>query len=70
MATKKFWYCEIDRMGQRTGNYYSVELPECLVIKKNGFLYCGIETVHNTGAIEEHAFLYTSEEQAQRAALS
>ncbi len=70
MKTKKFWYCEIDRMGQRTGNYFPVELPACCVIAKNGFFFCAIETVHNTGAIEEHTFLYTTESEAQRAALS
>ena len=70
MKTKKYWYCEVDRMGQRTGNYCSVDLPECLVIKKGGCLYSAIDTVHNTGAIVKHTFLYTSESEAQRAALS
>lgn len=70
MKTKKYWYCEVDRMGQRTGNYFSVDLPGCFVIKKDGCLYCGIEIVHNTGVIEKHTFLHTSETEAQRAALS
>ena len=70
MKTKKYWYCEVDRMGQRTGNYCSVELPECFVIKKDGFFYSAIDTVHNTGVIEKHTFLHTSETEAQRAALS
>lgn len=70
MTTLKFWYCEIDRMNQRTGNYYPVGVPTCLVIKESGFYYLGVDLVHNTGVIEKHAFLYTSEEQAQRAALS
>lgn len=70
MKTTKFWYCEIDQYGQRTGNYFPVEIPACFVMRKDGFFYCAIETVHNSGAIEEHAFLYTSEAEAQRAALS
>lgn len=70
MKTTKFWYCEVDRMGQRTGNYCSVELPDCFVIRKDGFFYSAIDTVHNTGVIEKHTFLHTSETEAQRAALS
>lgn len=72
MKTKKFWYCEIDQMGQRTGNYFGIDLPAFLVVKKDGFYYLGVDVVHNTGVIETAGtcFLFTSEEQAQRAALS
>ena len=72
MKTKKFWYCEVDRMGQRTGNYYPLNVPAALVIKKNGCYYLGIDVIHNTGATQTAGtcFLFTSEEQAQRAALS
>lgn len=72
METKKFWICEIDRMGQRTGNYNAAEIPTRFVIKRGGFYYLGIDNVHDTGYIEPAGtcFLYTSEEQAQRAALS
>lgn len=73
MRTKKFWYCEIDRMGQRTGNYNAANIPTCLVINRNGFNYLAVDMVHErTKAIEPAGtcFLYSSEEQAQRAALS
>ena len=72
MRTKKFWICDYDQMGQRTGNYRAVELPMYFVIKRNGFYYLGIDNVHKSGYIEKAGtcFLYTSEEQAQRAALS
>lgn len=73
METKKFWYCEYDRNGQRTGNYYAANIPTCLVINRNGFNYLAVDMVHeNTGAIETAGtcFLYSSEIQAQRAALS
>lgn len=72
MEIVKFWYCEVDRMGQRTGNYYPLDIPACLVVNKNGFNYLGVDMVHDTGAIETAGtcFLFSSEEQAQRAALS
>ena len=72
MKTKRFWYCERDSMGQRTGNYYPLDIPTCLVVNKNGFNYLGVDMVHDTGVIETACtcFLYSSEIQAQRAALS
>ena len=69
---KSFWYCEIDKTGQRTGNYYQIDIPVCLVVNKGGFNYLGVDMVHETGAVETAGtcFLFTSEVQAQRAALS
>ena len=72
MKTKKYWICELDNMGQRTGEYESVDLPQTLVTKKNGLSWLRISNVHKSGYIAPAGFtlLYTEETQAQRAALS
>jgi hypothetical protein len=72
MKTRKFWICERDNMGQRTGEYQAVELPAFLVINRGGCHYLAVDNIHKSGYVEpaETCFLHTSEEQAQRAALS
>ena len=72
MKTKRFWICDLDHMGQHTGTYAAADIPECLVIRRKGLCYLSIDNVHDSGYIESAGtcFLFTSEEQAQRAALS
>ncbi len=56
---KRFWICKADNYGQRTGDYYHVDLlPEEITLDRFGNeLYKG-------------HFLYDTQADAQRAALS
>ena len=69
---KTYYYCELDNTGQRTGNYYSIELPVMFVINRFGCEYCAFSIVHESGYIADggKTFLYSSESEAIRAALS
>lgn len=69
---RNYFYCELDRYGQRTGEYFKVALSDEFIIFRGGCKYLALSVVHSSGYIEEPgtAFLFTSEEQAQRAALS
>lgn len=69
---KKYWICDRDHMGQRTGNYYSIELPDFYVISRGGCFYLGVDNIHKSGYTEPAGccMLHTSELSAQRAALS
>ena len=70
--TGRFYYCDMDHMGQRSGLYYSVTLPPWCVIERDGLFYSRISVVHKSGWEEPAGtcHLFTSEEQAQRAAWS
>ena len=72
MKNRKFWLCRYDRHGQRTGDYYSMLLPEILTTKRDGLLWLAVDNVHESGYIQTAgtALLHTSEESAQRAAQS
>ena len=69
---RNYFYCELDRYGQRTGEYFKIALSENFIISRGGCKYLAFSVVHASGYIEESGktFLFTSEEQAQRAALS
>lgn len=72
MKTKKFFICDLDTMGQRTGEYKAVEIPTLLVINRGGCFYLAVDYIHESGHTETGGtcFLYSSELQALRAALS
>lgn len=72
MKTRKFWICERDNMGQRTGEYYAAELPAFLVINRGGCYYLAVDNIHKSGYTEPAGacFLFSSELAALRAALS
>ena len=72
MKTKKFFICDLDTMGQRTGEYKAVEIPTLLVINRGGCFYLAVDYIHESGHTETAGtcFLYSSELHALRAALS
>ena len=67
-----YFYCELDCYGQRTGNYFKIALSDNFIISRGGCKYLAFSVVHQSGYMEEagNTFLFESEEQAQRAALS
>lgn len=69
---KKYFICDIDIYGQRTGEYHNIELPAFCVESRQGCNYCKLPVVHTSGfeAAPGSTFLFSSEIQAQRAALS
>ena len=70
VPTKRFYYCEVDTQGQRTGNYYAVDLPPFMVNEVNGLFYSVADITHQCGRVEKNAFLYTDPAQCLRACLS
>lgn len=68
---KIYYYCDIDRMGQRTGLVETIELPDFLVSNSSrGLLHMSCDNVHKSGYIEPRTHLYTDYLAACRAAES
>ena len=69
---RNYFYCELDCYGQRTGNYFKIALSDNFIISRGGCKYLAFSVVHQSGYMEEagNTFIFESEEQAQRAALS
>lgn len=64
---KKYFYCEVDHMGQRSGIVYGIELADNMVREEDGLLYCNLDVVDGNGY---NTLLYKDEETATRCALS
>ena len=68
---KTYYYCDLDRMGQRTGLVETTELPDFLVSNPpRGLLHLRCDNVHKSGYIEAQTHLYTDYFAACRAAES
>ena len=68
---KTYYYCDLDRMGQRTGLVETIELPDFLVSNPpRGLLHLCVDNVHKSGYIEKQTHLYTDYFAACRAAES
>lgn len=66
----KYYYCDLDVYGQRTGFVCSLELPEKYVHSVNGLSFCALSLVHSSGFVEYHTMLYKSESDCTRSALA
>jgi hypothetical protein len=65
----KYYYCDLDSYGQRSGEVFSIELPDNLVHRANNLLFSVLNMVHRSGFVEYHTLLYTDYFKAQRSAL-
>ena len=70
MKKERFFYCDVDALGQRSGFIYSVDLPSILVKRECNLYFLAVDLVHISGYIEHNAMLYKKEADATRSALS
>ena len=66
---KKYYYCDLDVYGQRTGFVCSLELPDVLVKNDCDLLWLSVSLVHSSGFVESRAMLYDNEADCTKTAL-
>ena len=67
---KKYWYCDRDAYGFKTGLTVCAEFPNKLVKNYQGLTWLACSLVHASGYVAENTVLYDNDEAATISALS